>query len=71
LRERGPDAVLAALDPSWGDEDGIVGVVSDDLIQVACAERLGVAPEDFLRRTCYFISFAAAPPASRTARGNG
>src|SRR5262249_44939126 len=58
LCEGGPDAVLAALDAGRGDEDGIVGVVSDDLIQVACAERLGVVLEDFLRRACHFISFA-------------
>src|SRR5262249_23376638 len=60
LREPGPDAVLAALDPGGGDKDGIVGVVSDDLIQVARAERLDVVLEDFLRRACHFISFAAS-----------
>src|SRR5215831_1409468 len=58
LGEGGPDAVLAALDAGRGDEDGIVGVVSDDLIEVACAERLCVVLEDFLRRACHFISFA-------------
>src|SRR5215471_3935370 len=60
LCEPGPDAVLAALDPGRGDKDGIVGVVSDDLIQVARAERLDVVLEDFLRRACHFISFAAS-----------
>src|SRR5215813_12001906 len=60
LRERGPDTILAALDPGRGDENGIVGVVSDDLIQVAGAERLGVVLEDFLRRACHFISFATS-----------
>jgi hypothetical protein len=34
LRERGADAVLAAHDPDRGDEDGIVGVIGYDLIQV-------------------------------------
>jgi hypothetical protein len=45
--------------PAGGDKDGIVGVVSDDLIQVAWAERLGVVLEDFLRRACRFFSFTA------------
>src|SRR5215813_1543634 len=60
LREPGTDAFLAALDPGRCDKDGIVGVVSDDLIQVACAERLDVVLEDFLRRACHFISLAAS-----------
>src|SRR6516225_6262138 len=67
LRERGPDAVLAPLNPGRGDKDGIVGVVSHDLIQVARAERLGVVLEDFLRRACHFISLAASPSAYRRA----
>src|SRR5262245_58811231 len=60
LREPGPDAVLAALDPGGGDKDGIVGVVSDELSQVARGERLDVVLEDFLRRAWHFISFAAS-----------
>jgi exopolysaccharide biosynthesis polyprenyl glycosylphosphotransferase len=50
LDERLPDAVLAALDPRRGDADRVVGVVGDDLLQVAGAERLGVVGKDFLGR---------------------
>ena len=50
-----PDAVLATLDAGRGDEDSIVGIVSDDLIQVARAECLGVVLEDFPRRACHLF----------------
>jgi hypothetical protein len=35
------------------DEDRVVGVVGDDLVQVAGAERLGVVGEHFLGRACH------------------
>jgi hypothetical protein len=38
LGEGRPDAVLAAPGPGRRNEDRIVGVVSDDLVQIACAE---------------------------------
>jgi hypothetical protein len=59
----GPRCVLpAAPDAARRDEDGIVGVVSHDLIQVARAERPGVVGEDFLRRACHLFSFEASTP---------
>ena len=48
LGERLADAVLAALDACWGDEDGVVAVVGDDLIQVLGSQRLRVVVEDLL-----------------------
>jgi len=36
------------LDACWGDEDGVVAVVGDDLIQVLGSQRLRVVVEDLL-----------------------
>jgi hypothetical protein len=49
LGERRPDALLTTQDAGRADEDGVVGVVGDDFIQVTGTECLGVVLEDFLR----------------------
>lgn len=42
---------LAARDTGRSDDKGVVGVVGDDLIEVARGERLAVVGEYLLRRT--------------------
>jgi hypothetical protein len=40
LNESRPHAILPAPDPCRSNEDRVVGVVGDDLVQVASAKRL-------------------------------
>jgi hypothetical protein len=46
-------AVLAARDAGRCDQHRIIGVIDDDLVEVACGQRLPVVGEYFLRRSCH------------------
>jgi len=50
LRERGADAVLTVPDSGRCDEDGVVGVVGDDLVQVTRAVDSAKGSEQDRRR---------------------
>ncbi len=60
LGKRLADAVLAPLGARRGDENGVVGVVGHDPVQVTPAQGLGVVGEYFLGRACH-----RAPPSQR------
>lgn len=51
LDEQLANTFLAARDTGRSDDKGVVGVVGDDLIEVARGERLAVVGEYLLRRT--------------------
>ncbi len=69
LGERLADAVLAPLDARRGDEDGVVGVVGDDPVQVTCAQGLGVVGEHFFGRPCHRASPSQQDPLTPTVSG--
>jgi len=45
-----PDTILAARCAGRCEDDGIIGIVGGDLVEVARGERLAVVGEYFLRR---------------------
>ena len=60
--ERLADAVLAPLDPRGGDENGVVGVVGDDPVQVSRPQGLGVVGEHFLGRARHRLLLRSVIP---------